>query len=270
MEVVFGSAGKCNTMKSPFSIVIVCKNEAAVIGHVLDSAQGLTDDVVVYDNGSTDTTIAIAQQYTNVRLYQGPWEGFGKTKQRATALAKWDWILSLDADEALDAALQQELATLPLNNPAIAYNIRFKNFLGNKQLRWGEWGFDAHVRLFHRSRVHWNNAQVHEALVLPKDIKVKTLRGYVLHRTVPDLVAYSRKVMHYALLNAEKYKAHGKRATFSKRYIAPVYTFLKFYVFMLGFLDGWEGFVCARMTAYYTFLKYARLYELQNFDKTEA
>ena len=254
-------------MKHPFSIVIVCKNEAAVIRHLLDSAQAITDDVVVYDNGSTDETIAIAQQYKNVHLHHGAWEGFGKTKQRATALAKWDWILSLDADEALDHVLQNELATLELADPAIAYNIPFINFLGNKALRWGEWGFDTHIRLFNRKEVQWNDARVHEQLVFHKHIKIKKLRGHVLHRTVSNMVVYSHKVTHYALLNAEKYHERGKQATFVKRYLAPSFTFLKFYIFMLGFLDGWEGFVCARMTAYYTFLKYARLHELHNFGK---
>jgi hypothetical protein len=100
-----------------------------------------------------------------------------------------------------------------------------------------------------------------------KRCKIKNLRGSVLHRTVRDMVVYSRKVVEYALLNAGKYHAAGKRATFVKRFIAPPFTFVKFYVFKLGFLDGWEGLVCARMTAYYTFLKYARLHELRNFEK---
>jgi glycosyltransferase involved in cell wall biosynthesis len=230
----------------------------------------VTDDVVVYDNGSTDGTQALAQEYGNVRLHQGTWQGFGKTKQVATALAKHDWILSLDADEALDESLQRELAGLSLSDPTVAYNIRFKNFLGRKHLRWGEWGFDAHVRLFHRAQAGWNNAPVHEKLQLSTGTTIKNLHGCVLHRTVRDTVVYSRKVVEYALLNASKYHASGKRATFVKRYIAPPFTFVKFYVFKLGFLDGWEGLLCARMTAYYTFLKYARLHELRNFEKTET
>src|SRR5215218_1406745 len=126
---------KRSFMKNNFSIVIVCKNEAAVIKHVLDSAQAITDDVIVYDNGSTDETTTLARQYANVQLHQGAWEGFGKTKQRATALAKHDWILSLDADEALDETLQQELLQLPLTDPNVAYNIPYKNFLGSKYIR---------------------------------------------------------------------------------------------------------------------------------------
>lgn len=164
-------------MKNGFSIVIVCKNEAPVIRHVLESAQWVTDDIVVYDSGSTDDTIAIAQQYKNVKLHHGSWEGFGKTKQKATALAKWDWILSLDADEALDEELQRSLAQLSLDDPSAAYEIPFKNFLGTKYLRWGEWGFDSHIRLFHRGRAGWNDAAVHEELLLPENVSIKKTKG---------------------------------------------------------------------------------------------
>lgn len=255
-------------MKSKFSVVVVCKNEATVIRHLLDSVQALTDDVVVYDSGSTDGTMAIAQQYYNVQLHCGAWEGFGKTKQRATALAKHDWILSLDADEAPDEKLQQQLMQLPLDDPSVVYNIRYKNFLGKKHLRWGEWGFAAHRRLFHRAYVAWNDAPVHEQLLFFKPVSTKTLQGCMLHRTVRDMAVYSHKVAFYALLSAEKYFTNGKRATFLKRHMASRFTFMKFYVFQLGFLDGWEGLVCARMTAHYTFLKYARLYELQQQQNT--
>ncbi|HUQ96334.1 MAG TPA: glycosyltransferase family 2 protein [Chitinophagaceae bacterium] len=257
-------------MKNEFSIVIVCKNEAAVIRHLLDSAQAITNDVVVYDNGSTDETVAIAQAYKNVQVHQGVWQGFGATKQKATRLAKHDWILSLDADEAPDETLQQALAQLTLTNTATVYEIAFKNFLGDTYLKWGEWGFDKHIRLFHRGQVQWNDAQVHEQLQLPKNITIKKLHGSILHRTVKDVAQYSQKATGYALLNAAKYHAKGKKATFVKRYVAPPFTFLKFYVFKLGFLDGWEGFVCARMTAYYTFLKYARLYELTKLNKVKS
>ncbi len=255
-------------MKNSFSIVIVCKNEAAVIAHLLESARSITDDVVLYDNGSTDATLHIARQYQNVHIFTGAWEGFGKTKQAATALAKHNWILSLDADEALDEKLQQELKTLAFPDENMAWSIPFKNFLARKVLRWGEWGFDTHVRLFHRGHVGWNDAPVHEQLQLPKNIRIKKLKGHVLHRTVADTVEYSHKVTQYALLNAAKYHQRGKKATWVKRCLAPAFTFVKFYVIMLGFLDGWEGLLCARMTAYYTFLKYARLHELIQQSET--
>ncbi|HYK54921.1 MAG TPA: glycosyltransferase family 2 protein, partial [Flavisolibacter sp.] len=124
-------------MNEKISIVVVCKNEAGVIERLLKNAQGISDDVVIYDNGSTDGTIELAKQY-KVHLHQGEWLGFGKTKQKAVRLAKYDWILSLDADESLDEVLQKELKNLSFDSAKTVYDIPFKNFLGNKHLKWGE------------------------------------------------------------------------------------------------------------------------------------
>lgn len=253
-------------MQDKFSIIIVCKNEKNSIKKVLQSLHGLTDDVLVYDNGSTDGTLDVLNQF-GVRVHKGEWAGFGKTKHQAVTLAKHDWVLSLDADEALDTELQQSLRALPLDNEHIVYQLAFKNLLGEKHLRWGEWGSDKHIRLFNRKLVNWNDAVVHEALIIPASVTVKKIAGYVLHRTVKDTAEYSQKMVRYALLNAEKYFAQGKKSTWAKRHISPRFAFFKHYIFALGFLDGWEGLLSARMTAFYTFLKYARLKELWEEDK---
>jgi len=247
-----------------FSIVIVCKNEAETLERTLKSLQRVTDDIVLYDNGSTDNTLAKAKQYPNVHIHEGPWMGFGATKQKAVTLARYNWILSLDADEVLDETLQQQLLHIKLTDEKTVYDIRFKTFLGNKELKWGEWGGDHHIRLFNRKYVNWNDAPVHENLVMPDDIKVQKLNGHILHYTMKDMAEYSTKMTRYALLNAEKYWAQGKKGKWVKRYMGGPFAFIKYYFFKLGFLDGWEGLVCARMTAYYTSLKYARLYELQS------
>ncbi|HEY9363323.1 MAG TPA: glycosyltransferase family 2 protein, partial [Chitinophagaceae bacterium] len=102
------------------SVVIICKNEVDNISACLQSVQCISDDVVVYDNGSTDGTQDVAKRY-NARLVEGAWEGFGATKQKATALAKYDWILNLDADEALDEALMDELEKLSLSDAHVVY-----------------------------------------------------------------------------------------------------------------------------------------------------
>lgn len=245
----------------PLSVVIVCKNEAEVIGLTLQSLQGLTDDIVIYDNGSTDGTQALVKKY-GVHLHEGSWEGFGKTKQKAVALARHDWILFLDADEELDEELKRSVETLQPGNEKTVYEAAFKNFFKDKHLRFGEWGTDYHIRLFNRKYVNWDEAPVHEQLVLPADISVQKLKGYVLHRTLKDLDDYKRKMVHYAELGAEKYYRQGKKGSWFKRRVSPVFTFLNYYLLKLGFLDGKEGFISARMTAWYTAMKYAKLKEL--------
>jgi glycosyltransferase involved in cell wall biosynthesis len=248
-------------MSNRFSVVIVCKNEEENIERVLKSLSGLTDDVFVYDNGSTDNTIAVLHNH-GARVYQGEWLGYGATKKKAVSLAKYDWILSIDADEALDEALQASLRSISFSNTQTVYQLNFKNLLGDKHLRWGEWGGDKHIRLFNRRFVNWNEAIVHESLLIPSSAIVEKLKGSILHRTMKDTVEYSEKMVRYALLNAEKYYSQGKKSSWAKRHFSSPFSFIKHYIFQLGILDGWEGLLAARMTAFYTFLKYARLHEL--------
>jgi glycosyltransferase involved in cell wall biosynthesis len=246
-----------------FSVVIVCKNGSEVIGETIKSFSGLTDDILIYDNGSTDGTKEIVKQ-SNARLVEGSWEGFGKTKNKATALAKYDWILSLDADEAIDEELKENLLLQNLANDKIVFEFKFKNFLGDKWLRFGEWGNDKHIRLFNRKEIKWNDADVHESLLLPKDVKIISTHGYVLHKTAASISGYENKMENYALLNAEKYFKQQKTSGSLKMFFSAIFSFIKNYFFKLGFLDGATGYHCARINARYTFLKYQKLHELQN------
>ena len=250
------------------SVVIVCKNEEDEIGRTLRSLAGLTDDIVVLDNGSIDNTKNIVRDL-GARLVEESWEGFGKTKNKATRFAKYDWILNLDADESVDEELKNSLLNLPLQNADEVFEIKFKNFFGDTYLRFGEWGSDRHIRLFNRRKVNWNEAIVHESLTFPPGIRIKKLKGFVLHYTVKNKDEFASKMLRYGLLNAEKYAREGKRSSWLRIYLAPVFTFLKYYVFNLGFLDGRAGFICAKMSSYYTHIKYARLLELNKVKKTE-
>lgn len=245
------------------SVVIVCKNEAEVIGNTLQSFAGLTDDIVVYDSGSNDGTQENVKQ-SRAKLYEGSWQGFGKTKNNANTLAHYDWILSLDADEAIDEEMKNSLLNLSLNNPETVYELKFKNFMGNRWLRFGEWGDDKHIRLFNRNRVRWNDAAVHESLIIPTTFSVITLRGYVLHKTATGIQEYEIKMRKYAALNAEEYFRQGKKAGWGKMIFSFIFSFIKNYFFKLGFFDGNAGFACARINALYTFLKYKKLRELIN------
>ena len=249
------------------SVVIVCKNVANVIGETIDSFDGLTDDIIVYDNGSKDGTQEIIRK-SNAKLFEGSWDGFGKTKNKANELAKYDWILSLDADEAIDVKLKNNLIQLDLAGEKVVYELKFKNFFGEKWLRFGEWGTDKHIRIFNRKQIKWNDAEVHEALLLTGGVKVKTVKGNVLHKTAPDSITYENKMKRYAQLNAKKYFQQGKKSNGLQIYLAPAFSFIKNYIFKLGFLDGKEGFDCARINALYTFIKYKKLRKLTDSGKT--
>ena len=250
-----------------FSVVIMCKNEADVIGYLLQSVQGLTDDIVIYDNGSTDALREIAGAF-NASLYTGKWEGYGKTRVNAVMLAKYDWILMLDADESLDEKARQSMRKLTLADNKVVYEFRFKNFYKDIYLRHGAWGNDSHIRLFNRCMVNCDLAIVHERIILSAGMKIKTLPGYILHRTCKNISDFSLKMQRYARLWAEKNFPYKHRYLYFKMYFSPPFAFIQGYFLKAGFMDGWPGFVCSGMSAMYTFLKYAELCELHRSKKT--
>ncbi len=243
------------------SVVIITKNEAHIIANTLQSLQTVTDDIVIVDSGSTDDTVAICKKY-NATVIETDWAGYGINKNKGINAARHNWILSLDADEAIDDELQQNLLQLALTNDEEVFDIRFKNFFCNKWIRFGEWGFDWHIRLFNRKKVQWNNVAVHENLIFSENVTVTKLKGNILHYTVQNRQEYDAKTDYYARMNAKKYFMADKKPDFFKQYFSPVFAFIQHYIFRLGFLDGAPGFIIAKTTARYTFLKYRYLTEM--------
>lgn len=251
-------------MNKLLSVVIICCNEAHIIGRTIAAAQLVSDDLVVVDSGSTDGTQSIVTS-TGARLIETSWEGYGINKNKGVAAARHNWILSIDADEILDEALIKQLQTLTLNDTGVVYNIRFRAFLGNKMIRYGEWANDQHIRLYNRTHVSWNEAAVHEGLLFPDGTETVTIKeGYIHHYTSKNIEDFAAKTVNYAMLNAQKYYRQGKKASWIQCRVAPTFSFIKNYLFRLGFLDGDAGFTVAKMNAWYTWLKYVRLRELNN------
>jgi glycosyltransferase involved in cell wall biosynthesis len=253
----------------PLSVVIITKNEAHIIGTTLQSLQGLTDDFIIVDSGSTDATIEICKKF-NATIIETTWDGYGQNKNKGIDAAKYNWILNLDADEAIDAELKAAIMQLELNDEETVYNCKFKNFFCNKWIRFGEWAGDKHIRLFNRNKVRWNTAAVHEGLMLDNKTKVVMLPGNILHYTAQHIDEYIGKTIAYARLNAQKYQLQGKQANFFKLRMAPGFTFFQHYILRLGFLDGWEGYLIAKTTAWYTFLKYSFLKEMNKNLKEKS
>ncbi len=250
-------------MNHAISVVIICKNESHIIARTIAAAQQVSDDVVVVDSGSTDGTQQIVSN-TGAGLIETEWQGYGPNKNKGVAAAKHNWILSIDADEILDDTLIRTLNTLVFTETTVVYNILFRAFLGQHMIRFGEWSNDQHIRLYNRTHTTWNEAAVHEGLVFPPGTRKITLTGYIHHYTSRNIQDFATKTVDYAMLNAEKYHRQGKQASWLKCRIAPVFSFIKNYIFRLGFLDGAAGFTVAKMNAWYTWLKYVRLRELNN------
>jgi len=250
----------------PISIVIITKNKAESIADCLDMAKLITNDIVIIDNGSTDETLAIAANY-GCNVYQSNWEGYGANKNKGIALAKYDWILSIDADEIPDMELINSLHNVWFKNEEYVYDIKFRSYFGKKRIRFGSWGRDHHVRLFNRNLVKWTEPKVHETLLLPKQIKKKRLAGHFHHYSVKNMEECTNKAIYYARLSAEKYFQNGKRANTISLYISPIFVFFKNYILLLGFLDGREGWDISKTTFKNRWLKYHHLSHLEKISK---
>lgn len=248
------------------SVVIITKNEAEIIGSSISKARLITDDIVVIDNGSTDNTSEIALEM-GCRVYQKNWESYAANKNKGITLAKYDWILSIDADEVPDDELIKALHQLKLDKPDTVYDIKFKSYFGKKLIRFGKWGRDHHIRLFNRTLVQWQDSPVHETLLLPHGIKQKRIAGNLHHYSVNNNAECQYKAILYAKLSAKSYYNNGKKATFVKQYISPAFNFIKNYIVYLGFLDGEEGLAIAQASIKHTRLKYYFLKKMELADK---
>ena len=247
----------------PVSIVIITNNEADVIANCIKAAGLITNDIVIVDNGSTDNTIAIACE-NGCNVYQNAWTGYGANKNKGIALAKYDWILSLDADEVADATLIQSLHNLKLDNTDVVYDIKYRSYFGKKRIKFGYWGRDHHVRLFNRNLVKWSEPKVHETLLLPKQVKVQNIGGYLHHYSVKDGKECMNKAVHYAKLSAENYFKAGKKPSFINLYISPYFAFFINYFLFLGILDGKEGWEISKTIFKNKWLKYHYLSSMKH------
>lgn len=248
------------------SAVIITFNEEKKIAACLASLQGVADEIVVMDSFSTDKTPEICKQFA-VKFYQQAWAGYGQQKNDAAARASHDYILSLDADECLSPALQQSILELKKSTLNGVYRMnRLNNFYGYN-LHHGNAYPDAASRLYNRRQVKWSLRKVHEVLDVPASVKVTGLQGDILHKSKDSIQDHITGINKYSTLSAELYFENNKKGALLKLLFGPAFTFISAYIFKLGFLDGYAGFIMARINAQEVFMKYSKLLILQQSNK---
>jgi glycosyltransferase involved in cell wall biosynthesis len=249
----------------PITLLVMTYNEAENIARCLDSVPFAAEKIVV-DSGSNDATVAIAQAH-GARTVTQAWLGFGAQRNFASTVATHDWILFLDADEALTpglvAELERELPTLLTSQIAAAVLIRQAEFMG-KPMRWYRLMAREHkARIYNRQRAQWSEARVHESLrYTGKDV---VFHSPFTHYLNPTLVHHELKYLRYAELKARDW--HDKQRS-CRPYEWPwvfAATFFKDYLLRLALLDGWAGFAAAWMAANYAVYKRMRYYEMRRF-----
>jgi glycosyltransferase involved in cell wall biosynthesis len=235
-----------DAMTLPISAVLIAKDAERHLDAVLAAASAAgCAELLVLDSASTDRTAAIAAA-RGARLEQQPFLGFGPQKNRAIALARHDWILSLDADEVLDAEGQAALTGLDLSDPARCWRIRRRTFVGSAELRHGHLN-DAPIRLFNRTRTRFTEADVHESV--PAAGPVADLPGSILHYSFRDAADLFARCGGYARRKAVGYRAAGRRCGGAGLLLRATAAFIKSYGLKLGCLDGRLGVVAALSSA---------------------
>ncbi len=242
------------------SVVIITRNEEQNIVDCIRSAKLVAQDIVIVDSGSTDSTVDLARA-AGARVFEIAWEGYGYSRNYGAAKAKNSWILALDADERVSTSLALVISKLSLENEFEVFRFRRKNFLDNKEIRFGTLGYETVTRIYNRDQFGWDLSLVHEKLE-PGNQSRKMIDGYMEHYGLKNFEDYAFKSRLYARLSAEKYYSEGRRAGWLKRMGSPVFNSIKSYIFQFGFLEGSRGLKTARMIAHYSWLKYHYLQEL--------
>lgn len=250
-------------MAIPLSVVIITKNEAHNIEACINSVR-FVDDIVVLDSGSTDATREVAAGL-GAKVFAEEWRGFGPQKRRAVELALHDWVLSLDADEALDIDAQDFLKTFAEEvkselTPA-AYKFERESFHLGRWIKHGGWSPDYQIRLFNRLKANWSHDLVHEKVVTAGEIG--KAKGKIKHWVFTNLAHQIDTNNRYSTLGAEALYAKGVKFSLSKLIFKPYSKFIETYIVKGGFRDGLPGFIISVGAAYSVFLKFAKLWELE-------
>ncbi len=243
----------------PLSATILTKNSARRINEVL-AALDWCDEVVVLDTGSTDDTLARAAKFPNVAIHRlpGPFPGFGIAHRHAVALARYDWILSIDSDEVVSPELAAEIRALSLDTETV-YTIPFRNYFNGRHITTCGWSPDRHERLFCRRATNFCSSEVHER-VQTANLSVVTLRHPIDHYSYDSLADFLRKMNAYAALFAEQ-NAGKKKAGPVKAVTRSVWAFFKSYVLERGITQGQAGLVISAYKSQVVFWKYLMLAE---------
>lgn len=238
------------------SVFIITRDEAANIAACLESVSW-ADEIVVLDSGSTDETVAICRRY-NAKVTVSPdWPGFGPQKNRALDLCTGDWLLSLDADERVPPELREEIERVLATPDVDAYEMpRLSSYLG-RPMRHGGWWPDYVTRLLRRGAARFNEARVHEALIVTG--RTGRLRNHLVHHSFRSVEQVVAKMDAYSSAAAAGMAERGRSAGLASAVLHGFFAFFRTYVLRAGFLDGRLGFVLAVSNAEGAYYKYLKL-----------
>ena len=252
-------------MKSiKLSVVIITLNEEKDLPRCLESVSGLADEIVVVDSGSTDKTVEIARSY-NAKVYVRKFDNYANQKNFASNMTQGEWLLALDADEEIEPELVREIKLLfsKEKKEYIAYSFPRKNIILGKLIRYSRWQpeLDRHIWLWKKGFGEWRG-DVHEELVA--NGTVGRLKNAKIHHQYDTVKEFIVMVDRYSEIEANQRMEKGERFSYHRLFFDPLYNFFVRFIYRLGFLDGWRGFVLSYLMGIYHFIVWIKVLGMQN------
>lgn len=237
-------------------------NEESYIEKLIQEVSLFADEIIIVDSFSTDKTVQIIQKYPHVRLIQRKFDNFTNQKNFAIEQAKNNWVTFFDADERISKTLSEEiLSIVNSQNSCDAYWVYRKFYLEGKYIKYSAWQNDKVIRLFRKDKCRYKAEKyVHETLEC--NGKVCFMKNKLDHYSFSSWESYIAKLDHYSRLKAEELYRKGKKTNIFHFTIKPAFRFFHHYILKLGFLDGKEGIMIAKIYANYVFNRYKYLKEM--------
>ena len=242
------------------SVGIITFNEELRLGRTLKAIEGLADEIVIVDSFSSDKTVEIAESF-GAKVFQMSWPGYGKQKNNVIERCSKEWILLIDADEVVTPELVDEIKEVIEHGDSYVYEIPFNSVCFGKRVRFGGWSGSSRVRLFKKTSGHYSLDEVHEQFLTGDDIG--KLKHRIDHYTYEDFQDYLQKFNRYTSEGATVAFKKNQSSGFFNIILNPLFKFIRMYIFILGFLDGVEGFALSTFSALYTSVKYLKLREMK-------
>lgn len=240
------------------SVVIITLNEEKNIERCIRSVQSVADEIVVVDSLSADDTVAIARRL-GAKIVLQRFLGHLEQKNFATEQAKYDWVLSIDADEELSAELAEEIKKIKSNPTTQAYHFnRLNNYCGH-WIKHGGWYPDRKIRLYNRKAGTWKGENPHDRWTLhDNNGRPSLLKGDLLHYSYSSISDHLKKIEKYSDIAARQKVNKGEDCSILKIWLGPKWKFVKDYIIRLGFLDGYWGYIVCKLSSMENLAKYAK------------
>lgn len=240
------------------SVVIITLNEEDKIGRCIDSVKDIADEILVVDSFSTDRTEEICLE-KGARFIKNKFGGYIEQKNFAKDMAKYPFILSIDADEALSPELMASIREVKASPGFDGYTMnRLNNYCG-RWIKHSGWYPDRKLRLFHREKGHWSGVNPHDRIEMNQGVATGHLRGDLLHYSFDSIASHAHQTNNFSGIGAISYYEKGIKAPLIKVVFAPLIRFFRDYILLRGFMDGADGFIICTISSYGVFLKYAKL-----------